>query len=169
MPRVPPRLVTLLRVGLGVLFVAAAWPKLQDPEAFAVAVSNYHLLGESIGRGLALVLPPVELLVGLGLILGVADAGASLLAVVMMMVFTGAVGAALARGLDISCGCFDTAGGQSVGLAKIAENVALIAASIVVWRGDRSWLALGALRGRPIPRDAAGSETGPAGNDRTGA
>jgi putative oxidoreductase len=163
------RLVALLRIGLGILFVAAAWPKLQDPAGFARAVSHYHLLGETASRVLALVLPALELLIGVCLILGVAHAGASLLALALLVVFTGAVAIALARGLDISCGCFDTEGGQKVGLAKLAENVGLVAAALLVLAGDRSFLALTSLRGRPTPRGAVAAETDPAGSDRTGA
>jgi len=167
--RIDRRVVALLRVGLGALFVAAAWPKLNDPAGFAEAVSHYHLLGDTAGRVLALVLPAVELLAGLGLILGVVHHGASLLVFAMMVMFTGAVGIALARGLDISCGCFDTEGGTKVGWAKIGENLALTAAALVVWRGDRSWWSLASLRDRPTPRGAAAPETGRGGSDRTGA
>ena len=100
------RLVALLRIGLGVLFVLAAWPKLQDPVGFARAISHYHLLGETASRVLALVLPPMELMIGVCLILGVVHSGASLLAFSLLVLFTGAVTTALLRGLDISCGCF---------------------------------------------------------------
>lgn len=141
-----PRLVTLLRVGLGVLFIMAAWPKLADPAAFATSVSNYRMLPVPVERVVALALPPLELLVGVALIVGVIDAGASFLVLAMMAVFTVAIGVALGRGLDISCGCFDTEGGAKVGLGKLVENIGLTAAAFWVWRGDRSWLSLGGRR-----------------------
>lgn len=169
MARVDRRLVAFLRVGIGILFLAAAWPKYFDPEGFARAVSHYHLLGETAQRVVALVLPPLELVVGVCLVLGVADAGASLLALLMLVLFTGAVSSALARGLDISCGCFDTEGGQKVGVTKLVENAGLIVAAIVVMVGDRSWLSLAALTGPPTPRDAAEAGTAPGGSDRSGA
>jgi uncharacterized membrane protein YphA (DoxX/SURF4 family) len=128
-----PRLMLVLRVAMGLLFVAAAWPKLMDPAAFATAVTNYRMLPLPAERVLALVLPPLELLAGLALIVGVLDAGARVVVLALMLVFTTAIGTALARGLDISCGCFDTEGGAKVGIAKLAENVGLTA---VAW-----WLA----------------------------
>lgn len=167
--RIDRRLVALLRIGLGVLFIMAALPKLQDPAAFAESVSNYHLLGDTPGRVLALVLPAVELLAGVALLLGVMHAGAAALVLGMMVMFTGAVGIALARGLDISCGCFDTEGGQKVGWGKIGENLALTAAAFVVWKGDRTWLSLASLRGRPTPRGGAAAGTARDGSDRTAA
>lgn len=169
MARIDRRLVALLRIGLGALFVMAALPKLQDPAAFAEAVSHYHLMGDTPGRVLALVLPAVELLAGVALLLGVMHAGAAALVLGMMVMFTGAVGIALARGLDISCGCFDTQGGQNVGWAKIGENLALTAAAFVVWKGDRTWLSLASLRGRPTPRGGTAAGTARDGSDRTAA
>jgi uncharacterized membrane protein YphA (DoxX/SURF4 family) len=139
------RVIAALRVGLGVIFIVAALPKLQDPVGFSKSVSNYHLLPEIVERVLALVLPPMELLVGVCLIAGVVDAGASLITFVLMVVFTVAIGSALARGLDISCGCFDTDGGAKVGLSKIVENLVMTGAALAVWRGDRSWFSLGGL------------------------
>ncbi len=137
------RFVTLLRVALGVVFVMAALPKLADPEGFARAVSHYRAVPVVLERGLALVLPPLELLAGVGLLLGVLDAGASLVVLALMLVFDGAVAVALARGLDISCGCFDTDGGAKVGVSKLAENVVLTLAAYRVWTGNREWLSLG--------------------------
>jgi uncharacterized membrane protein YphA (DoxX/SURF4 family) len=136
------RIVALLRVALGVLFLAAAVPKLADPTGFAKAVGNYHLLPVAAERVLALALPAIELIVGIALIAGVADAGASLLAFAMLVVFTLAIGIALARGLDISCGCFDTEGGSNVGVGKVAENIAFLLAAWWVLIQDRSAFSL---------------------------
>ena len=136
------RLVTAMRIALGALFIMAAWPKLADPHAFAVTISNYRMMPEPIVRILALVLPPLEMLVGVALILGALDAGASAIAFGMLAVFTVAVATALARGLDISCGCFDTEGGPKVGLRKVVENLGMLAAAYLVSRGDRSWLSV---------------------------
>jgi uncharacterized membrane protein YphA (DoxX/SURF4 family) len=135
-------LAAILRIGLGVLFLAAAWPKLQDPEGFALSISNYRMLPVPAERVLALVLPPLEALVGVCLVLGVLDAGASIVAVALLIVFTVAVASALARGLDISCGCFDTKGGAKVALGKVAENATITALATWVALRDRSWMSV---------------------------
>jgi uncharacterized membrane protein YphA (DoxX/SURF4 family) len=144
------RLVLVLRVALGVLFIAAALPKIADPAGFATSVSHYRMLPEWIERVLALVLPPLELVLGICLVVGVLDAGAAFLAFVLLVVFTGAIGTAMGRGLDISCGCFDTEGGSKVGLSKLGENVLFIAASWLVLVGDRSLLSLRARLSRTV-------------------
>lgn len=132
------RFILVLRLALGAVFLMAAWPKLQDPAGFAVSISHYRMVPEGLERALALTLPPLELLVGLGLIFGVLDAGAAVLTFGMLVGFTGAIGIALARGLDISCGCFDTDGGAKVGVSKLVENTLMIVAAWLVVVGDRS-------------------------------
>lgn len=141
------RLIAVLRIGLGVLFLAAALPKLQDPVGFARSISNYRMVPEIVERVMALALPAVELIVGTCLLVGIVDAGASLVALVLMIVFTGAVGTAVGRDLDITCGCFNTKGGMKAGFDKILENIGLTIAAFWVWRHDRSWLSLRALLG----------------------
>jgi len=143
-----PRLVLALRLALGAVFIMAALPKLQDPAGFATSISNYHLVPEGLERALALTLPPLELLVGLGLIFGVLDVGASLLAFAMLVAFTAAIGIAVGRGLDISCGCFDTDGGTKVGVSKLVENGLMVAAAWLVLVGDRTLLSVSGWMGR---------------------
>ena len=142
------RFVAILRIAMGGVFLAAAFPKLMDPAGFAVSLDNFRLLPEVAERVIALILPPLELAMGLCLVFGVVDGGASLLLFALMLVFDGAIVSALFRGLDISCGCFDTDGGTRVGVTKLAENTLLTLAALRVWTGDRSWLSLGRVLGR---------------------
>jgi uncharacterized membrane protein YphA (DoxX/SURF4 family) len=136
------RLILLLRLALGAVFLVAAWPKLQDPAGFARSISHYHMVPEGVERLLALTLPPLELLVGLGLIFGVLDAGAAVLVFAMLVGFTGAIASAVSRGLDISCGCFDTDGGTKVGVSKLVENSLMILGAWLVVIGDRTLLSV---------------------------
>jgi hypothetical protein len=55
----------------------------------------------------------------------------------MMAVFIVAVAVAMARGLDIECGCFGTADGTRVGFVKLLENSGMFALA-----------AIGSLRSR---------------------
>ena len=142
------RLIFFLRIGLGVLFLIAGIPKFLDPQAFATSISHYQLLPEWGERALALVLPPLEIAIGIALIVGVLDAGAAVLCFLLLIVFTGAIGISVARGLDISCGCFETEGGTKVGAKKLLENTAFIVAAYLVVIGDRSWLAVRSFFGR---------------------
>ena len=64
-------IVLLSRIILGGVFIYASLDKIANPAEFAKAVGNYHVLPFGVENLLALVLPWMELLVGLALILGV--------------------------------------------------------------------------------------------------
>ena len=89
------------------VFVAAALPKIADPPAFAHMIYNYRMVPGALVNALALVMPWIELVVGILLIVGVWRREAALVAVLLLLVFLVAIGWNLARGHAVDCGCFD--------------------------------------------------------------
>jgi uncharacterized membrane protein YphA (DoxX/SURF4 family) len=126
-----PGVVRLCRIGIGLVMLAAALGKIGDTTAFAAQVHHYRLIPAGADNLLAMTLPWVELLAGLALVLGVRARSGAWLAAAMMVVFTLAVSQALARGLDIECGCFGTSDATRVGGKKLLENLALTGVAIV--------------------------------------
>ncbi|MFH1009719.1 MAG: MauE/DoxX family redox-associated membrane protein [bacterium] len=136
-------LAFLCRIGLAAVFLFAAWPKLQDPAAFAKAIWNYRmalpLLGMNYVNAMALFLPALELVLALALVVGIWRRGASLLTMAFMLLFIIAISSAVARGLNIDCGCFGTsqagvAIAHKVGLRRLLEDVAyFFMAGVVFW------------------------------------
>ena len=98
------------RLYLGSLFLFACWHKIADPHAFAVDIATYRLLPLVLVNFFAIVLPWVELATGTMLVLGLRTRAASLLAAVMLAMFTAAISIAVAQGLDLTCGCFASQG-----------------------------------------------------------
>lgn len=98
------------RLYLAAVFLLACFHKLLEPQAFAVDIATYDILPLSLVNPMALVLPWVELLAGVMLVVGFRARAAALLVAGMMAVFTVAIGIALAKGLDMSCGCFASQG-----------------------------------------------------------
>jgi hypothetical protein len=70
-------------------------------------IYNYRLLPGGAINALALVMPWVELLAGIGLILGVWKREAAIVAGLLILVFIAAIGVNLARGHAVDCGCFN--------------------------------------------------------------
>ena len=128
-----PWLIFVLRFVLGFVFVYAAIEKISQPEEFAKAIANYHLLPLFSLNVIALTVPWMELLAGFALIGGVHVRGSSLLLGVLIVVFTLAVSVALLRGLDISCGCFGTASVSKVGWTHLFENLAMLGGCLVIY------------------------------------
>ena len=96
------------RTILGIVFIYASIDKVLHPEAFARAVYNYQILPDFLINLAAIILPWLELILGLFLIIGLFREGSACVASLLLVVFFGAIVFNLARGLDIHCGCFRT-------------------------------------------------------------
>lgn len=96
----------LCAVLLGGVLLAAAWPKLADPPGFAQILFHYRLFPEALRHGLALVVPWLELWMGLALITGLGRTAAARMTLPLMLAFAAAIGINLGRGNPIDCGCF---------------------------------------------------------------
>jgi len=94
------------RLYLGWVFLLASVHKIAPPGSFALDIATYDILPLSLVNALAVTLPWVELAAGAMLVLGLRVRGASLAVAGMMAMFSAAIVVALARGLDMSCGCF---------------------------------------------------------------
>lgn len=97
-----------VRLVLGVIFLIASADKIHHPADFARVIYNYQILPDSLINVTAIILPWLELLLGLCLIIGLWLPGAVTLVNALLSTFLGALLFNLARGLDVHCGCFGT-------------------------------------------------------------
>ncbi len=143
--------VVACSLGVGAVFLWASVDKIQHPAAFAQSIANYRMVPMVLLHPFAWLLPIVEAVVGVALIVGWQRRGAALLASLMTVMFIVAIATALVRGLDISCGCFDTAAGHGVGMDLLVRDVVLLAAALTPLLVARERWSLDALlrrRGR---------------------
>ena len=103
--------VARLVVG-GVMLVAGAL-KVTDPDAAAAAVQAYRLLPSDLARIVGYALPPLEIALGVLLILGLFTRIAAIVSSLLLVAFMVGVASVWARGYSIDCGCFG--GGGDVG------------------------------------------------------
>lgn len=124
----------ILRVLLGVIFVYAAWMKLREPWAlFAISIDSYQVLPlravELVARGL----PWFELLLGVLLIAGAWRSVSTAAASLLLAVFFALMVRAMAKGMQIDCGCFGA--GERLSWTTLLRDGALLASSLfVTWR-----------------------------------
>jgi uncharacterized membrane protein YphA (DoxX/SURF4 family) len=104
----PRWLYHIFRLLLGLVFVYASYDKILHPQAFALAVYNYQIMPDAAVNITALLLPWLELLLGLCLLFGLWLPGATVTSTGLLVVFLGALVFNQIRGLDIHCGCFST-------------------------------------------------------------
>ncbi len=139
-----PWLTVRLQIALGLLFIAAALPKLLDPPGFAHMIYNYRILPGGLVNLLALVLPWLELLCGAALVLGIWSRTAAGLVSLLLLVFIAALTFNLLRGNAIDCGCFDVRdAGKSVAerlsdmKLTILRDVGMLALAAPILRAAR--------------------------------
>jgi hypothetical protein len=120
----------LCSIGLALVFAAAAAPKLLNPDAFSLAIYRYQLLPHSLVNLLAIYLPWLELCSAAFILWPRYRDAAAMLALGMLVMFTAAIGISMARGIDVSCGCFTlSADAHQLGWTNVLRNVALLAAA----------------------------------------
>lgn len=122
-------LFAAIRIGCGLLFVAAGGSKVRRVASVRQTLRNYALLPPAATRVLAPLLGPVEIVVGLLLVLSPwspALAAARLGALALLVLFSGAIASALYRGIRIPCGCGLLLGDHVITGVTLLRNLALL-------------------------------------------
>ena len=104
-----PTLLFLLRLVIAGIFIYASWEKILRPDAFAAIIKGYRLdpiMTDSMAGMIGIWLAWTELVGGLALLLGIWPRAMGLLFSFLMAVFIAGLAQALARGIDIHCGCY---------------------------------------------------------------
>lgn len=122
------------------VFVYSGAVKLMDPSRFAVIIAGFGLLPDALIYPLALLLPGIELVAGIGLIFALRG---SLPAITMMLVmFIAILLYGIHLGLDIDCGCFGPEDPERAykGLkAALARDVVMIGmVAFIYWSRGRT-------------------------------
>ena len=111
-------------VAVGAALVVAGAAKAARP----AWVRDAGALG--VPAGLARPLPAVELLVGAGLVTGVARRPLAWVALGLLLAFTAVVAASLARGRRPACACFGGWSTRPIGAITLVRNGALAALAL---------------------------------------
>ncbi|KRP37508.1 MAG: hypothetical protein ABS34_02545 [Opitutaceae bacterium BACL24 MAG-120322-bin51] len=131
--------VLLGRLALAAVFVTAALPKIEDPVAFASSVDAFRVINSGLSGWVALCLPWLELVLGIGILLPVIRRASGALIGLLLLLFIALHLSAWARGLDISCGCFGSETGEATADYRwlILRNLLLLGAVLLVLKQDR--------------------------------
>ncbi len=125
------------RLGLGVLFIYSSLEKISDPGEFANSVDLYEILPDFTIGLFSLTMPMLELLAGLAMLFTRWLRESALLMTGMLVMFIAALAQALARGLEISCGCFgvpDVGGRKEILIALVRDLVLIVPAAWLMFR-----------------------------------
>ncbi len=125
--------IAFARAFIGLLLLISGLAKLGNLHEFVQVVRNYKLLPENISGVVARLLPVVEIIVAVGLLLGILVVRFSLVAIGLFLMFGSAVAINLLRGRrDISCGCFGPKQNQLLAWSFVARNAILAGLATVI-------------------------------------
>ncbi len=92
------------RIIIALIFIWAGWSKLTDPQSFANTISAYGLVPQGMLGVIAIGLPALEVLLGLGILI---DAPLSLEGITaMLMAFIAILWFGILKDISVDCGCF---------------------------------------------------------------
>lgn len=141
-----PWIGLISRLILGGVLLAAGLLKYQHLDKSQMAVRAYELLPIAIANVIGIVLPFLEIGMGLLLILGAGTRIVGLAGAVLMLIFVIGISQAWARGLSIDCGCFGGGGQVAPGTAnylpELLRDAGLAALGIYLFIYPQSKFAL---------------------------
>jgi hypothetical protein len=124
--------VFIARLGLALLFAAAAAHKLRDLPTFRATLAGYRLLPARLVPALAPLLAGAELALAVALLLPATGADAAVAGAGLLALYSAAIATNLARGRrDIDCGCLGPAQRQTLSGGLLLRNAALLAGAVV--------------------------------------
>jgi len=124
-------------LALAGVLIAAALPKISNPDKFALAVYQYQLLPAQLVNPVAIYLPWLEISCAAALVvLPSTRRGALLLVVGMFVAFTLAIAFVVIKGQAIPCGCFGS-DSATVGWFSLARNCGLLVLAALALRATR--------------------------------
>ncbi len=134
-----PAVGAVCRLLLGGIFIYTGLPKLMHPAEFARLVYGYHILDPSFVNLVGIALPWVEVIAGAFLLIGILPQSSAAVIAGLLGVFIIGGFLALARGLEIKCGCFFPFMGEhklTWGLLVRDAVLLVIALQPVVWQSS---------------------------------
>lgn len=136
------RLATAARVLLSSVLLTSSLVHFQNLPLFYRSVTAYRLWPEILGTGVTLGVPTLSFMSAVAIWYRPIRRWGVWLALLLMVVFFAAQVSVLVRGLDISCGCFGGASGDSITWlsASMPLGLAFIATALLICdsRSDES-------------------------------
>ncbi len=123
----------ILGVVMGGIFLYAAGSKLIDPRPLVTIIWGYRILPAGPINLMAIYMPWLELLVGVGLLTGFKRRAAALVGAGLLLMFISALGINAVRGVNVACGCF-SASAEDVSNAwlLVLRDLPMLAAALVL-------------------------------------
>jgi len=136
-------LILIFRVILGLIFIYASYDKILDPAGFSNNIHNFHITPIAVENLAALIIPWLELIIGVFLIFGLFLEGTTSITIVLLVFFIAILSQAVFRGIDVHCGCFKSVADAGVTdlrmelVKRIGEDIIYLGMAIIIKFKDK--------------------------------
>ena len=133
----------VFRVILGIIFIYASYDKILDPAGFSKNIHNFHVTPIAVENLAALIIPWLELIIGIFLIFGLFLEGTTSITIGLLIFFMAILSQAVLRGIDVHCGCFKLEADLGVTdlrmelIRRIGEDIIYLAMAIMIKCKDK--------------------------------
>ena len=133
----------IFRMILGVVFIYASYDKILNPAGFSDNIHNFHVTPTAVENLAALIIPWLELIVGVFLIFGVFLEGSTSITIGLLTFFIFILSQAVLRGIDVHCGCFKTEADAGITdlrmelIKRIAEDFVYLGMAVFIKLKDK--------------------------------
>lgn len=121
-----------IRILLGIVLLYSGSIKLANVELFVTDLHNFQLVPENIIRVASLLIPFLELILGLFLFFSIQLQFTLHSLTSLLILFTIVLISKISEGVEYSCGCFGDVDRQSIGIHSIIRNIVLITITLVL-------------------------------------
>lgn len=97
---------TIARLVMAVIFLWAGFAKVTNLAVAELSVQSYQLMPAQTARVIGIVLPMVEIMLGLLLLVGLGTRLVSIILALMLVAFIFGIASLWVRGIKAQCGCF---------------------------------------------------------------
>jgi len=137
----------VVRIVIAIIFLWSGLTKIYDPSGFAVVIDAYGLIPDTLIMPVAVGLPVLEFIAGVGLLFDVT--GSLTLIASLLVLFMAILTYGILLGLDMDCGCFAPEDPEALafhGLRTALYRDFLIMAAIIYLYGWRFYRAVKPVR-----------------------
>ncbi len=132
---------------MGALLAVAGGLKIGHAPDLAASIGGFHLLPAGMVAPLAIVLPFVEVFLGLYLIVGLFTRIAAIVATAQYLIYAGAIASAVIRHIPANCGCFGPGDAATADWPHVGFDLLLAAlCAFVAWRAPGALALDGKLK-----------------------
>jgi uncharacterized membrane protein YphA (DoxX/SURF4 family) len=131
------RATLIIRVLIGVLFVAAGALKVGHFNDLAAAIAGFRILPSAVIGPLAVILPFFEIGLGGYLLAGLFTRAAAIIGAAQLTIYAGAIASAVVRHIPANCGCFGPQDSAPADWPHVAADLALAGVcGFLAWRSS---------------------------------